>query len=358
MESQDIYERAARAILRADYLLVATGAGFSADSGLPVYADVAKNSYYASRGKDYADLANARLLMEEPELFWKFWGDCRRSYHETTPHRGYEILNRWCEILPKLKRDTKDPDINHWYVYSSNVDGHFRRFQNLRNHLCEVHGCVEESVCSSSLCYFVTRDHHEAGANPAVDNSGYTASIQERIMDDTLRSWNARGSDTQRAACRAVECPTPSEAPVPFCSACNVYPLRPLVVMFGDVCPNVIPRIWNKIDAYQQWQDAMEEYVTRCDSDAKRLVVLELGCGLRVPSVRREVEDVVSDICAATGGEDGGSDIATLIRVNIGDESSISEDVTALSPGSITIQQSCKVAMERINDCIMNIQCD
>jgi hypothetical protein len=35
------YERAARAILRADYLLIATGAGFSADSDLPVYADLA-----------------------------------------------------------------------------------------------------------------------------------------------------------------------------------------------------------------------------------------------------------------------------------------------------------------------------
>ncbi|CAM9151540.1 unnamed protein product, partial [Ectocarpus fasciculatus] len=299
MSSEDAYQRAARTILRADYLLIATGAGFSADSGLAVYADVAKNSYYASREKDYADLANTSLLMEDPELFWKFWGDCRRSYLETAPHSGYDILNQWCNLLPRLKRGAKDSAINAWYVYSSNVDGHFRRFDNLSGHLCEMHGCVEESVCSSSLGYFVSREHREAASDPATDESGYSISIQERSMDDTLRSWTARGSDAQRAVCRSVERPTPldtlDETPVPVCSSCNIYPLRPLVVMFGDVCPNVIPRIWNKIDAYQQWQDAMETEVTQRAGEPKRLVVLELGCGMRVPSVRREVEDVVSD---------------------------------------------------------------
>ena len=41
---------AARAIREADVLLLCTGAGFSADSGLAVYADVADIEAYKERG--------------------------------------------------------------------------------------------------------------------------------------------------------------------------------------------------------------------------------------------------------------------------------------------------------------------
>ena len=44
---------AARAIAAADFVLVAAGAGFSADSGLPVYADVACSPLWKALGSDY-----------------------------------------------------------------------------------------------------------------------------------------------------------------------------------------------------------------------------------------------------------------------------------------------------------------
>ena len=55
--------------------------------------------------------------------------------------------------------------------------------------------------------------------------------------------------------------------------------LRPRVLLFGDDHSlGGLP--WS--DAYQEWEDAMEK-----DEDT-RLVILEIGCGLKVPEVRRE----------------------------------------------------------------------
>lgn len=46
-----------------------------------------------------------------------------------------------------------------------------------------------------------------------------------------------------------------------------------------------------------------------CADRSKSVVVLELGCGTRVPSVRQECEDVVRDVLSGGGA-------ATLVRIN------------------------------------------
>ena len=63
-------EKAAQAITQADVLIVTTGAGFSADSGLAIYRDVDKVAAYAERKVEYHDLCVPSWLDEEPEFFW------------------------------------------------------------------------------------------------------------------------------------------------------------------------------------------------------------------------------------------------------------------------------------------------
>lgn len=89
------YAAAADAILRCDYLLIAAGAGFSADSGLAVYKDIANVPAYRLAHLSYADLCSPRWLAEDPSLFFGFWGACFNTYMETQPHAGYAILARW-----------------------------------------------------------------------------------------------------------------------------------------------------------------------------------------------------------------------------------------------------------------------
>jgi len=107
-------------------VLLATGAGFSADSGLAVvqitlqshpthshiiqYKDIANVPAYQNAGLDYADICVPDWLHHHPQLFYGFWGGCFNGdilfffvlcghfcedYRNATPHRGYDIIRGW-----------------------------------------------------------------------------------------------------------------------------------------------------------------------------------------------------------------------------------------------------------------------
>mmetsp|Transcript_11624 Transcript_11624/g.26627 ORF Transcript_11624/g.26627 Transcript_11624/m.26627 type:complete len:380 (-) Transcript_11624:439-1578(-) len=92
---EDSFIRAAQLLLSADYVLIAAGAGFSADSGLPVYKDIADVDAYKKMNVTYADLCIPDWLLKDPEIFYGFWGSCYNDYLGTCPHRGYEIVKEW-----------------------------------------------------------------------------------------------------------------------------------------------------------------------------------------------------------------------------------------------------------------------
>jgi len=56
--------------LRADFVLIAAGAGFSADSGLPVYNGIADIPAYNQMGVSYADLCQPIWARRDPEVYY------------------------------------------------------------------------------------------------------------------------------------------------------------------------------------------------------------------------------------------------------------------------------------------------
>ena len=140
LEERDLAVAAAE-LRAATHLLVAAGAGFSADSGLPVYADVTASPLWSALGLDYADLCDTTMLLSSPACAYGFWAGCLRTYRESMPHVGYHLLDAWFAARPAANTA----------VYTSNVDGHFRRFGRLSQRLCEIHGCVEEWMCGGSM---------------------------------------------------------------------------------------------------------------------------------------------------------------------------------------------------------------
>jgi hypothetical protein len=175
--------------------------------------------------------------------------------------------------------------------------------------------------------------------------------------------------------------------------------------MFGDACPGVMREVRVSTDAYQLWEGAVEDRLQCTQGQGGtggtetgghggkgigrkqgKVVILELGCGVRVPSVRREVEEVLMDICslgesanlgvgvvpkgmdsAAKVNKDGyGGDgdtkgapasapaTAVLIRINL-DHAGIGDDLMAVSPNSISIQGPCKDALVAIDKHINSI---
>jgi hypothetical protein len=131
----NVYVAAARAIVEADYVLVCAGAGFSKDSGLPVYDEIAEP--YKRLGFDYSDLCRPKLMNSDSSIFYGFWGSCYNLYSETMPHDGYVLLFNW--LTGK-----------NYYIYTSNVDGHFLQdnlFSPSRVH--EIHGCLNRWICEA-----------------------------------------------------------------------------------------------------------------------------------------------------------------------------------------------------------------
>lgn len=160
------FKRAALALHEADYLLVLAGAGMSADSGLGTYETM------PSRYREFCD--PAKLATESTaEEFQTFWKDFALQYASTEPHEGYSILDNWCygkklRRLSAILKGNNDVDRfrdKKWWVYTSNVDGHFRRFPSFRysNNVCEIHGCAGEFRCSCGMGYYDREKYAEWG---------------------------------------------------------------------------------------------------------------------------------------------------------------------------------------------------
>jgi hypothetical protein len=316
-------QQAARAIAECDFLLVASGAGFSADSGLPTYTQVAQNPVYQQQQIDYSDLCRMDCLRKQPSLFYGFWGTCFNAYQEATPHEGYAILKQWCESkdTKKGKHHEDEADLSNsrsnYYHYTSNVDGYLRRVGFPKDLIHEMHGSIDTwllletppggaSLPSSAAAYPTSSAESFQIVHPSpsfrfpVDSR--TLELQQGVVTNLLLDEDNTISRTSATTPTAIS--NDSKPDLQF---------RPRVLMFDDDIDNhKAMGLHISSDRYQAWEEYMEmEMVaaaavaadTSCSSSRttrkrKKLVVLEIGCGVRVPSVRRECHDVIVDTTA------------------------------------------------------------
>src|SRR5262245_38145101 len=141
--NDDLIQRAAEVVRRADALLIGAGAGMGVDSGLPDFrgAHGFWRAYppYQKLGLNFVELANPCWFRDDPELAWGFYGHRFQLYRATQPHAGFAILKRWTE------HKKHGP-----FVFTSNVDGHFQRagFDAVR--VVECHGSLNWLQCTRS----------------------------------------------------------------------------------------------------------------------------------------------------------------------------------------------------------------
>eukprot|EP00927_Polykrikos_kofoidii_P034523 TRINITY_DN29281_c0_g1_i1.p1 TRINITY_DN29281_c0_g1~~TRINITY_DN29281_c0_g1_i1.p1 ORF type:complete len:359 (+),score=28.05 TRINITY_DN29281_c0_g1_i1:90-1079(+) len=300
------WEAAAAAIDRANWFLLATGAGFSADSGLPTFIDIADVDEYRCRDLTYGDLCRPELLFEDPALALGFWGRCLHEYRRTAPHIGYTIVERWVQQRWRPGRT---------YAYTSNIDGHLR---GRGMPVCEIHGCLEEWMCSSRMGLvdvdgtLKPRDGKvwtafnasmlEVRGKPVSDGCTAARVTPPKGFAMPLDGVHACLHEVSRPGSPAMTRGPITFDGVPRCE-CGVL-ARPAVMMFNDPDPG-LAHCFEAQREYQLWEDSMEKSLAE-DGSEERLVILEIGCGVRVPSVRQEAEAVRRDVGAS----------ATHIRVN------------------------------------------
>lgn len=114
------------------WLLVLTGAGVSAESGVPTFRDA--NGLWENHPVE--KVATPEGFAEDPRLVWRFYSERRRKAKDVRPNPGHAAL-----------ADAESRLGDRFLLVTQNVDGLHRRAGSVR--LVEIHGSLFETRCSA-----------------------------------------------------------------------------------------------------------------------------------------------------------------------------------------------------------------
>ncbi|MBF0613568.1 MAG: NAD-dependent deacetylase [Magnetococcales bacterium] len=210
------------------------------DSGLPDFRGQTGfwNAYpaIARLGLSFAQMANPHWFQRDPRLAWAFYGHRLNLYRNTQPHDGFTQLLKMAATKPA-----------GGFVFTSNVDGHFQKADWSEQQVAECHGSIHHLQCTRPC-------------SPAI--------------------WSANGItlDIDPESFRVT-------GPMPTCPHCGAL-ARPNILMFGD-------GNWIEHRSAQQEQ-RLHQWLTRLHTERQPLVILEIGAGHAVPTIRVNSESIAA----------------------------------------------------------------
>lgn len=254
---EDSLDAAVAAITSADALLIGAGAGMGVDSGLPDFRgnEGFWRAYPAFNGRRFSEMSNPRWFSEDPELAWGFFGHRYNLYSKTEPHDGFRILQSISERLS-----------NPAAIFTSNVDGHFQKAGFAKSQVVECHGSIHHLQCSSQCSPKIWRPEN-----------------LKLEVDEEIRLT--------------------SELPrCPFCDDVA----RPNILMFSD-------RSWNSARTERQ-ERRFRRWLN--ENSRRNLVVVEIGAGTAIPTVRYTCESTDAPIIRINPRDPQGPD--NVISIPLG----------------------------------------
>ena len=359
-------EDAAARLLSADFLLVATGAGMSVGCGLTTYrssddgSTALRTGVHEEDGSEvpYELLASPTALAHTPTIFYDFMCRFFNAARDAQPSTAYRTLRALLDLHFPGGRG---------FVFTSNVDGmHLRAgFDGV----FECHGskmrwqCAEPcqgrtwdlgsarpgfrfpigaaAAAAAATAAAAARVAAAAAADEAAD-AGAGAAQAEAEGDGPKRQRLLDGAEQRRlggGGSGASPCATEAELFVescaatgrPSCPACG-GPARPAVLLFGadDAALYEEPA---QLDAWDAWRRSTLDALAADRS--KRLVIVEIGAGTAVPSVRNASEDLLH--------EAGGARQCTLLRIN---PTPVTGDMS--TAGVLALKATAEHAVEQI----------
>jgi NAD-dependent SIR2 family protein deacetylase len=230
--------KAAEAIASADALLITAGAGMGVDSGLPDFRGNQGfwNAYPPMKktGISFFDMANPNQFSENPQRAWGFYGHRLNLYRNTKPHKGYYQLLE----IAKLK-------IGKYFVFTSNVDGHFQKAGYEQKRIEECHGSINHLQCIHPCSSEIWQAHD---LSITIDETNFEA-----------------------------------HNPLPHCKNCSAL-ARPNILMFGD---------WNWVAKRTENQDSqLNLWLDENLGKNRKIAIIELGAGKAVTTVRFTSEHI------------------------------------------------------------------
>ena len=121
------------ALRKATRPLVLTGAGMSAESGVPTFRDALNGLWEKFRPEE---LATPKAFVENPQIVWDWYAERRKNIAEVRPHAGHHSLVEMEQYFENLLVVTQNVDGLHQQAGSADV--------------IELHGNIMHSICSKT----------------------------------------------------------------------------------------------------------------------------------------------------------------------------------------------------------------
>lgn len=125
-----MFDEVRRALVSARSVFVLTGAGMSAESGLPTFRGV--NGYWGKHRVE--DLASPQGFARDPLTVWRWYNERILAYGGAQPNAGHYALAEMETLVPHLTIATQNVDSLHARAGSKNV--------------LELHGHLREARCT------------------------------------------------------------------------------------------------------------------------------------------------------------------------------------------------------------------
>ncbi len=114
----------------SDHVVVFTGAGMSAESGIATFRDAQTGLWAKFRPED---LATPQAFSAHPARVWSWYEERREKVRDAEPHAGHFALVELESMVPRLSIVTQNVDSLHQRSGSGNV--------------IELHGNIMRSIC-------------------------------------------------------------------------------------------------------------------------------------------------------------------------------------------------------------------
>lgn len=185
-------------------VLVLTGAGVSAESGIPTFRG--KDGYW--RNLDPTKLATPEAFARDPQLVWEWYHERRKRIRNARPNAAHEAIAR-------LAHRTEE-----FLLVTQNVDDLHARAGVPAKKIVQIHGDIFVTRCSRCDCRAELCDAETNNVGDQIGLAGARPSTADNEHDNG----------------------------VPNCPQCNAL-MRPGVVWFGEQLP------WDKLERVEDFLD-------------------------------------------------------------------------------------------------------
>ncbi len=144
--------RIAHAIKQAERILLITGAGLSADSGLPTYRGVGGlYNGHTAEGLPIEAALSGHMLQRDPALCWKYLAELGKACLGAQANAGHYAIAELQRRKPQC------------WLLTQNIDGYHRAAGSPMDRVIEIHGELAPLYCQSCGAEDAELASHRAG---------------------------------------------------------------------------------------------------------------------------------------------------------------------------------------------------